>query len=58
MVDVETRHQPRKMTISKVCGLLWNCADTMPSPLFDQLAGDLELLLGGRGTYAAGARAM
>jgi hypothetical protein len=45
VVDVEVRYEPRKMTISKVCGLLWNCSDIMPSTLFGQIAEDLELRL-------------
>jgi hypothetical protein len=53
-VDIEVRYQPRKMTISKVCGLLWNCSDIMPWLMVDQLA---ECLPGFRErTYAVGAR--
>src|SRR5205814_9617176 len=42
-VDVEVRYEPRKMAISKVCGLLWNCSDIMPSTLFYPLAEQLDL---------------
>jgi hypothetical protein len=57
LVEVEVHYQPRKMAISKVCGLLRNCSDILPSSLFDQLAQDIDLRLGRR-TYAAGARAL
>jgi hypothetical protein len=44
-----------KISLVKVCGLLWNCTDIVPSMMFDQLSEDLEL---DRRTYAAGARAI
>jgi hypothetical protein len=56
-VDVEIHHEPRKMTISQVCGLVWNCSDILPGRFIDWIAEacGLERM---RNTYAAAARAI
>jgi hypothetical protein len=55
-VEYEIKYVPRKITISKACGLLWNCTDIIPS-LEVQSLRDCGLEIG-RQTYAACARAM
>jgi hypothetical protein len=54
MVDFEVNYQPKRITISEACGLVWNCTDIMPSAVVDRLR-DLGIK---SNTYAAGARAM
>ena len=47
-----------RLTVSAICGLLWNCSDTMPSPMSEQL-NDLTKWPRDRSrgnTYAVGAR--
>jgi hypothetical protein len=48
----------QQMPISAVCGLVWNCTDTLPDAAWDtirivNLTGDMKL-----NTYAAAARAL
>src|SRR5262245_43491383 len=53
-VEFEVHYEPRSVSLSDACGLVWNCTDIMPSRMvvvLDEL--DLE-----SNTYAAGARAM
>jgi hypothetical protein len=56
-VEVEIHYQPRTMTISQVCGLLWNCSDILNGQHADWIAEHcgLENM---RNSYAAAARAM
>jgi hypothetical protein len=50
------KRMPRKLTVSQVCGLLWNCTDILPG----EFLGDLEYcgLELKRRTYACAARAI
>jgi hypothetical protein len=51
---VEVREQ--QIPISRLCGLLWNCSDTLPSgAVFDLNSCDIELK---RHSYSAAARWM
>ncbi len=48
------KKKDRVLTVSQVCGLLWNCTDILPSSLVEDLEGcDIYL---GRRTYACAAR--
>lgn len=57
---VKVGYDETPMTISKICGLVWNCSDIMPW----MLCRDIDDLLpsghecGARSTYAQGARHM
>ena len=57
---VDVREQP--MTLSRICGLVWNCSDIMPGSEARALADVLPLDEARRTTrietYAQGARAM
>lgn len=60
MVEFERHYVPQQMTLSAMCGLLWNCTDALPGSAFDALADaldeyDIPLK---RRTYAAAARSM
>jgi hypothetical protein len=50
-VEYEISYVPRQITISRACGLVWNCTDIVPGPLRDDLAEELETIR--RGTYGA-----
>jgi hypothetical protein len=55
-VDFEVRFVARPITISRACGIVWNCSDILPSGAVDSLEWcgiDLS-----RRTYAAAARAL
>jgi hypothetical protein len=59
-VELERHYVPQPVTLSNMCGLLWNCADVLPGSAFDALADvladyDIDLT---RRTYAAAARSM
>ena len=55
-VEVEFGYVPRPMTLTQVCGLMWNCTDILPSLEVGALEHHgIELQ---RSTYAAAARAM
>jgi hypothetical protein len=56
-VEFEVQYQPRMISISEACGLLWNCTDILPGTVVDALLLDEGLPLRLR-TYAAAARAM
>ena len=56
-VEFEVHHEPRQITLSRACGIAWNCSDILPGWIFDRLTRDCELELKRR-TYAAAARAM
>jgi hypothetical protein len=56
MVDFEVHYEPRPITLSRACGMVWNCSDILPGSAFDTLIGrGLELK---RRTNAAAAKAM
>jgi hypothetical protein len=53
-VEFEVHHEPRQITLSEACTLVWNVSDIMPGWMVDLLREyDLQ-----KTTYAAGARAM
>jgi hypothetical protein len=55
-VEHEVRYEPRLMSLTQACGLVWNCSDILPSLVVHQLEGcNLSF---NRVTYAAAARAM
>ena len=55
-VEFEVNYEPRQISISKACGLVWNCRDIIPGIDFQSLLDcDLDIK---RQTYAACARAM
>ena len=54
-VDYEIHYVPHKISLSKACGLVWNCTDILPALYADYLAADLPMQ---SRTYAAAARAM
>jgi hypothetical protein len=56
IVTLEVNYEPRPITISAACGLLWNCADILPYRTVQQLE-DTGLAIGRR-SYAGAARAM
>jgi hypothetical protein len=54
--DRNAKRKPRTLTISQVCGLLWNCSDILPGGFFRDLQDcGLELK---RQTYACAVRAI
>jgi len=55
-VQFEVRYLPRPISLTKACGLVWNCSDILPGDLVGMLT---EVGLDfNRPTYAAAARAM
>jgi hypothetical protein len=55
-VEVEFGYVPRQMTLTQVCGLMWNCTDVLPSIEVSELERcSIEVRMN---TYAAAARAM
>ena len=57
-VEFEINYEPRPISISKACGLVWNCSDILPGlaqPDLEQ-AGFIEDMRSW--TYGAAARAM
>lgn len=54
-VTFEVDYEPRKITISQACGLVWHCTDTLPGHLRDHLAADYPDDLKGT-SYASAAR--
>jgi hypothetical protein len=56
-VEFEIGYEPRHVTISEACALVWNCTDILPRIEFDSLYCDAGLPLKRR-TYAAAAQAM
>ena len=59
-VEYEIGYIPHDVSISRACGLVWNCNDMVPGSLFDQIHGELEYsdIPLKRRTYAAVARAI
>lgn len=55
-VEFEVNFEPRKITISKACGLVWNCSDVLPRlAVYELECCGVEL---SRCTYAAATRAL
>jgi hypothetical protein len=55
-VTYEVNYEPHQITISRACGLVWNCSDILPRLDYDHLGYcDIEPK---RQTYAAAAQAM
>jgi hypothetical protein len=55
-VTYEVQYEPREITISQACGLLWNCKDVLPRGDYDRLSScDIEPR---SQTYASAARAI
>ncbi len=61
MVTYEIHYEPHQITLSRACGLVWNCTDIVPGSLFDRVQEEAkppfsdELVIKTR-TYAACAR--
>ena len=55
-MEFEVNYVPRPITISKACGLVWNCTDILPRLAVSQLE-DVGVEFK-RLTYAAAAHAM
>jgi hypothetical protein len=55
-VEYEIQYVPHQITITRACGLVWNCTDIVPGAVFDPLCE--EGLPIKRQTYAACARAI
>jgi hypothetical protein len=53
-VDFEVRYENRPASISRACGIVWNCSDVLPSDAVDTL--DMCGIELSRRTYAAAAR--
>lgn len=59
-VEFEINYEPQQISISKACGLVWNCTDVTPADI-DRQVRDLvgeDARLPKRRTYAAAARAI
>jgi hypothetical protein len=41
-VEYKIHYVPHHISISRACGLVWNCTDTVPGSLFDDLQSNLE----------------
>jgi hypothetical protein len=41
-VQYEIGYVPRRISITRALGLVWNCSDIMPGGVFDQLEGELR----------------
>jgi hypothetical protein len=59
-VEYEIHYEPHQITLSRACGLVWNCTDIVPGSLFDRLqeeaSGFSDEPAIKRRTYAACAR--
>jgi hypothetical protein len=55
-VTVEIHYEPHEMTLSRACGLLWNCSDQLPGHFAELIAEACEVEA--VSTYAHAARAM
>jgi hypothetical protein len=55
-VEYEIRHVPHQITISRACGLVWNCTDIVSGDVAYRLAAELERRI--RTNYAGCARAI
>jgi hypothetical protein len=41
-VEYEIKYEPHRISISRACGLVWNCTDIVPGDVFRDLQSDLE----------------
>jgi hypothetical protein len=41
-VEYEINYVPHRISISRACGLVWNCTDTVPGIVFEELQSGLE----------------
>ena len=59
-VEYEINYVPRRISISRACGLVWNCNDIVPGSFFDELHSELTDLgqVVRRQTYGACAQAV
>jgi hypothetical protein len=63
-VEYEVGYAPRRISLSKAMGLVWNCTDIVPSSVFDLLQDTAQCQMHTfepvikRRTYAACARAI
>ncbi len=63
-VVYEVHYEPHQISISRACGLVWNCTDIVPGSLFDVLQETAQSRLRSyepvikRRTYAACARSI
>jgi len=55
-VEFEVNYEPQPISLSKACGLVWNCTDILPGGEEQLLS--VELGMNTSGTYASAARAM
>jgi hypothetical protein len=56
MVEFQINYEPVQITISKACGIVWNCTDILPGTDFDALG--YCGIQPKRRTYAAAAHAL
>jgi hypothetical protein len=56
-IEFEVNYEPRPISISKACGLVWNCSDILPGSAWDYWVADAGIQPARR-TYAATARAL
>jgi len=60
-VSFEARYKSRKISLSKACGLVWNCSDILPDSVFRDVVALCEFAgvpTPQIRTYAAAARAL
>jgi len=55
-VEFEVNYEPRPITLSQACGLVWNCTDIVPGDYRDMICDNFDTRV--RGTYAGCARVM
>jgi hypothetical protein len=41
-IEYEINYVPHRISISRACGLVWNCNDIVPGSVFDDLQSNLE----------------
>jgi hypothetical protein len=56
-VEYEIHYEPHQISISRACGLVWNCTDIVPGWIIDEIVVNELLPIKSR-TYAAVARAI
>ena len=55
-IEHEVHYEPRQISLTQACGLVWNCSDILPNLVVSQLDGCNVSF--NRVSYAAAARAM
>jgi hypothetical protein len=55
-VQFEVNYEPRQVTLSEACGLVWNCTDVLPGSECSRLQDELNVKTSG--SYAAAAHAL